>query len=400
MKKTLQVLSLFDGHSGGQIALKEMGLDCIYYASEIDKYAIQAAMLVFPDTRQLGCVKLLRKAMTWSNETFEKMLNSSYLSEDTKQKFEKIRNIDWAKTSIIFGGFPCQSFSVAGNNAGFEDHRGQLFFDAVKILNHIKKLNPQVKFVFENVRMKHTFMNVITKNIGVKPVQINSARVSAQNRIRFYWTNVNTCNYTLFGDIQAAIPQPKEKKIRIKDILEPVVPEKYYLSEQKKNRLSVKKLNIKEVEEKASTLLVGGNGAGNNSMTTIVNMDGYSSKEKSPTIVASYGKGIQDFGGRPMVLQVNTSLESNNRQPYQTNRVYNVDGISPALCSTLGRGNCVTTSSLRRLTPRECGRLQTVPEWVLDILINANISDTQLYRMFGNGWTIEVIKHILSYGGF
>lgn len=156
----LTVLSLFDGMSCGAIALREAGISVKkYFASEIDKQAIRQTQHNFPDTVQLGSV--------------------------TEVKASDLPPID-----LLIGGSPCQGFSFAGKQMNFNDPRSKLFFEYVRILHEIQSYNPQVKFLLENVRMLKECENVITEQLGLFPVMINSSLVSAQNRVRMYWTNI------------------------------------------------------------------------------------------------------------------------------------------------------------------------------------------------------------------
>ena len=148
----MNVLSLFDGMSCGQIALRELGIKVNkYFASEIDKYAIAQTQLNFPDTIQLGNVK-------------------------------DVRAKDLPKIDLLLGGSPCQGFSLAGRQLNFNDPRSALFFEFVRILKEIRGINPDVIFLLENVRMKREYQDIISAQLGLRPVLINSARVSAQNR--------------------------------------------------------------------------------------------------------------------------------------------------------------------------------------------------------------------------
>ena len=175
--KPLNVLSLFDGMACGLVALKRAGIPVEnYYASEIDKYAVQIAMKNHPEIQQLGDVKGWKE---WN-----------------------LPRID-----LVMGGSPCQGFSVAGKGLNFDDPRSRLFFDFVDIRNHYGKINPDLKFLLENVRMKKEWRDVITEYMGVEPVEINSALVSAQNRKRLYWANWN-------------IEQPEDRGLVLADILE------------------------------------------------------------------------------------------------------------------------------------------------------------------------------------
>jgi site-specific DNA-cytosine methylase len=188
----MNVLSLFDGISAGQVSLERSGIKVDnYYASEIDKYAIQVANKNYPNTIQLGSVS---NWMDW--------------------------DIDLTSIDLVIGGSPCQGFSIAGKQLNFDDERSKLFFDFANILNHIKMLNPNVKFLLENVRMKKEYQDVISEYVGVEPIVINSSLVSAQNRVRFYWTNIE------------GIEQPADRKLLLSDILEDFVDIKYHLTSE------------------------------------------------------------------------------------------------------------------------------------------------------------------------
>lgn len=157
----MNVLSLFDGMSGGQIALNRIGIKpAKYYASEIDKYAITVTQANYPATIQLGDVTNWRE---W--------------------------DIDWSNIDLLIGGSPCQGFSFAGKQLAFDDPRSKLFFVYVDILNHIRSVNPGIKFMLENVRMKKEYLDVISEHLGVEPVRINTNSIMPVNRDRYYWFN-------------------------------------------------------------------------------------------------------------------------------------------------------------------------------------------------------------------
>ena len=157
----MNVLSLFDGISAGMLALQRAGIKVDkYYASEIEPNAIAVSKRNFPNIIQLGDVTKWRE---W--------------------------NIELNKIDLLIGGSPCQGFSSSGKVLNFEDPRSKLFFQYVEILNYIKSVNPNVKFLLENVGMKKEWSDIISERLGVPYTEINSKYFSAQNRVRYYWTN-------------------------------------------------------------------------------------------------------------------------------------------------------------------------------------------------------------------
>ena len=152
------VLSLFDGISCGRLALERANIKINkYFSSEIDKYAIDISKKNYPDIIQLGDIN------DWKNW-----------------------NINWSEIDLLIGGSPCQGFTFSGNRLNFDDPRSKLFFVYVDILNHIKSLNSNIKFLLENVKMEKKWKDLITSIIGVEPILINSNLFSAQNRQRYY----------------------------------------------------------------------------------------------------------------------------------------------------------------------------------------------------------------------
>ena len=173
----MNVLSLFDGISCGQLALKEANIEYEnYFASELDKYAIQVTNNNFPKTQQVGNV----------------------LNVNVK---------DLPKIDLLIGGSPCQSFSRAGDGSGF-DGESRLFWEYVRILNDIQKENPNVLFLLENVVMKEEWKNIITEALGVNPIQISSSKFVPQSRERLYWTNIPD------------VKQPEQRDYNIRDFYE------------------------------------------------------------------------------------------------------------------------------------------------------------------------------------
>jgi DNA (cytosine-5)-methyltransferase 3A len=301
--------------------------------------------------------------------------------------------------------------------------------------------------------MGEKWEKILSLAIGINGIHINSSLVSAQNRKRIYWTNIGMKPAGLFGDLESIIQQPKDKGIVLKDILEPEVDQKYYLSEVAVNGILKHKAEqkekgfgfgavIKKENEKMNALKVGGKGVDDLVQIVVHNTMPRSSKTgKGGTgplsrndgktycldtgqtnvvqIVAMRGRNPDNPSDRTtgapteqrleprtdnktnclttvqkdnLVMQLNPSKESGGKQPYQQNRVYSENGISPCLDTDSGRRNVLTNNSIRRLTPIECERLQTVKDNYTN-----HVSDSQRYKMLGNGWTISVIAHILSY---
>lgn len=405
--KPLTILSLFDGMSCGQIALRDMGVPINrYYASEIDKHAIKQTQLNFPDTLQLGDVEKWRE---W--------------------------DIDWPSIDLLLAGSPCQGFSLAGKMLGHDDPRSRLYWVFLDILSHVRGHNPNVKFLLENVRMRPNDERQINESLGLMPVVINSSLVSAQNRVRLYWSNIRTRQEGLFGDVHTDIPMPEDRGIFIQDILESEVEDKYYIDSG---------VFGQDVSGKARALRVGGG----------LSTDARHSWQENNMICAMRGRGenneqrveerkdmksnaltsvckdnlvlgtvlavgsLRFFGEtefRTMKIMKSPCLNAQSREDVNnqtvvelavgTWRTHKVDGgfremagdkspCIPARARNDGSGQpCVRTDRvLRRLTPTECARLQTIPEWY-----KWGCSYTQAYKMLGNGWTVEVIKYILSF---
>jgi site-specific DNA-cytosine methylase len=186
----MNVVSLFNGMNTGRQALENVGVKVNkYYSSEIKPYAIELTQYHFPDTIQVGDVTKWRE---W--------------------------DIDWKSIDLVLSGSPCQDLSAAGKRAGINGSKSSLFFVFVEILEHIKKLNPKVLFLQENVGSASKLdVGIMSRTLGVYPVRINSKLVTAQLRDRYYWSNIKT-KETMF-DIVTDIPQPKDLGIMFKDII-------------------------------------------------------------------------------------------------------------------------------------------------------------------------------------
>jgi DNA-cytosine methyltransferase len=327
MNKGVNVLSLFDGISCGQIALERAGIKVNkYFASEIDKNAIKVTQHNWPKTVQLSSVLGV--------------------------KSENLPDIH-----LVIGGSPCQGFSFAGKQSNFSDPRSKLFFEYVRILDEVKEKSPNVYFLLENVKMKKENEKVITKILGVEPIEINSALVSAQNRKRLYWTNIPN------------VKLPKDKNIVLYDILEI----KLNMEVNRRNK-SIKLFDIK------------GGGQGNRV---------YSVEGKSICLSASSG-GTASSGNMLINIPQNQQkylpeIQSDFIDPYNKK---NLNDKSTSLRTNGNNGNALVKygENYRNLTRFECERLQTVNDGYTN-----EISDSKAKKALGNGWTVDVIAHIFSF---
>tara|TARA_R110000868_G_scaffold321133_1_gene582173 strand:+ start:23 stop:1234 length:1212 start_codon:yes stop_codon:yes gene_type:complete len=399
----LNILSLFDGMSCGQQALERAGITVdSYFASEIDKYAMQVTMANYPNTKQLGSVV-------------------------------NVNGCDLPKIDLLIGGSPCQSFSFAGKRKGMAtkceteiltlnhylelkvdgyEFEGQsyLFWEFMRLLNECE---PKY-FLLENVEMGEKWEKILSKAIGVNGIHINSSLVSAQNRKRIYWTNIGMQPGGLFGDLVSIIRKPKNKGILLKDVLESNVNEKYFLSDNsfifdriKSNHPFTP--NIPYTNEKSNCLKIGGKG-----VDDLVKIDRQGNIKNNVDIKAimlgrSASWGMPENGDgksytlckeQPHGIKI-TCLNENQQKKFNPN--INSDKTN-ALTLAQGRAGSSDeymdavskianiTSQIRRLTPLECERLQTVADNYTN-----HVSDSQRYKMLGNGWTVDVIAHIFNY---
>ena len=273
----MNVLSLFDGMSCGRIALERLGIPIDnYYASEIDKYAIKVSQANYPDIIQVGDVT---------------ELDTSTLP----------------KIDLIMGGSPCQGFSFAGKQLAFDDPRSALFFEFVRC---VEELKPKY-FLLENVRMKKEYLDVISEYMGVEPIMINSALVSAQNRVRYYWTNI------------PRIEQPEQRGIVLRDILETNASNEYLAGENlQKNYKGGNQLNpnyksqantIHNADGKSGTICAGTHGYANGYVKDFdKNLSKMTTKDdKSFCLTANYG-----FAGAKNSLEKKHDYQSMVDQDY------------------------------------------------------------------------------------
>lgn len=287
----MNVISLFNGMNTLRQAMEDLNIPVEkYYSSEIKPYAIKLTQHHFPDTIQLGDVTKWRE---W--------------------------DIDWSTIDFIGSGSPCQDLSIAGKRAGIKGERSSLFFTFVEIYEHVKKRNPKVLFLQENVGSANVVdIGIMIRALGIYPVRINSNLVTAQNRDRYYWTNIRTKQDGMFGDIVSDIPQPNDRGIMLKDIIE----------------------------------------------------SGEALTEKSYCILERYGFS-------------NNYKDDNSEkaQKYFSNRVKS--GFATFIKNGL---------NYRKLSQKELERLQGFPDGYTSIL-----SYNQAASVLGDGWTLPVIKHILSF---
>ena len=392
--KPINVFSLFDGMSCGQLALKKAKVPIgIYHASEIDKWAIKVTKKNFPFTIQMGDITKLEDA-----------------------RLEVIRK--HIGIDLVMGGSPCQGFSFAGKGLNFEDPRSKLFFEFVRVL---KILKPKY-FLLENVRMKKESQDIISEYMGIEPTVINSNLVSAQNRHRLYWTNI-------------PFDMPEDRGLILADVLEPLEDlDPKYLAGDKllKNYTGGDQLNpnyksqantIHDITKPGPTVCAGTHGYANGYVSGGAIRGRY---DKDGKIKQQLELRLDDKTNSLTTVQKDNVVVTRCIQVGEADlkghdllkRVYSPQGKAPTL-NTMGGGNrepkvvirkksktvrsggrssydrhewdSVDNLHWRKLTPLECERLQTVPDNYTN-----HVSDTQRYKMLGNGWTVDVVAHILK----
>ena len=374
----MNVLSLFDGMSCGRLALDKAGIPVTkYFASEIDRYAIAVSRSNYPTITQLGDVK-----------------------DVTDSQFSD-------EIDLLIGGSPCQGFSFAGKNLNFEDPRSKLFFEYIRLKDTLK---PKY-FILENVKMKKESQDIISSYMGVEPVQINSSLFSAQNRVRLYWTNI---------PFSSTI---EDKNLVLADIIEDgmVDRDKSYCIDANYFRGGSMKLYY---EKSRRQLVFDNKGCHQVGEADIKGYDivkrVYSSSGKSPSLTTMQGGHRQPKIVCGSIINRKINPETGKRDDYNPNieakpRIETrVDGKTGTL-TTIMKDNVVVDHGKmywRALTPKECERLQTVPDnytkygvfrdskeydsTLHEHLQRQNISNSQRYKMLGNGWTVDVISHIMK----
>jgi len=371
----INVLSCFDGLSGGQLALEKSGIKVNnYFASEIDKYAIAVAKYNYPNMIHLGDVK-------------------------------KIDTSTLPKIDLMLAGSPCTDLSFAGLGKGLvKGEQSSLFFDWWELVQELKP-----KYIFlENVRMKEEYKKQISEILGFEPTAINSSLVSAQNRYRLYWFGIRD------GNTYKAIPisQPEDRGIVLADILEQGLDDTWTLSDQAQERArnNPRSRAFTPDQDKSGALLSNQYKQSTDSLYAVADgciQIGETAEIKGYDII----KRVYSPEGKAPTL---TTMQGGHREPKvaTTNPecgkviVSQIRDKSKAV-RVGGRGSydrhewdSVDKLHWRKLTPKECARLQTVPDnhctmGSFDGVVKP-ISKSQQYKMLGNGWTIDVIAHILE----
>lgn len=454
------VLSLFDGISCARVALDRLGYrDILYLASEVDKYAIHVAQKNYPDTVQLGDIRNIRR-------------------EDLPVHID-----------LLIGGSPCQDLSIAKNNRkGLDGERSGLFWEWVRLW---KECNPRY-WVLENVNsMPKEAKRIISETLGVEPIMINAALVSAQNRKRLFWTNIAT---DIFGHCH--IPLPEDRGILLRDILEsgsgvrdedkshPInatywkagtspaaqdycdrthqrtliaesvengdksyaIPSTYYkeniksLEQRKKTGLIVKEeadkpIRVGEIESpnglphiqgnriysdegKSVALSAQSGGLGSNTglyaipearavaMRSRTRHDNHADEkyEKLPEISGEKANAMTSVQTDSMVAVAIPEATKKGyaiaeegdsvdlSYPNSKTRRGRVSKKAPSQMTSSQSVGVLEGYTIRKLTPIECERLQSLPDNYTE-----GISNTQRYKTLGNAFNVEVVRHILSY---
>lgn len=312
----MRVISLFDGISCGHVALDRAGIPVErYHAWEIDKHAIQVSRKNYPNIEQHGDV--------------------------TAADFTKYGGCD-----LLIGGSPCQGFSFAGKQLNFEDPRSRLYFEFERALQEAKP----TWFLLENVCMKKEYADVITERLGVNPIQINSGRVSAQNRKRLYWTNI------------PGVQQPPDKGVMLRDIVhefrsEPIDMNPYKIRDDREREIIEKEVEKGKIARDGKSYVIHG----------------------ARVEIGVPGEYLFGCITPDRVNKRQNGQRFNNGAKFYTLTAQDKHGL-------------LVDGYLRRATPVECERLQTLPDGYTE-----GIPETQRYKCIGNGWTVDVVAWILSH---
>ena len=403
----MNVLSLFDGKSSGYTALELAGFTVDnYYSSEIDKYAIRVSNAIHPNQTRLGDV------LGWH-----------------------FWGIDWGSIDLVLGGFPCQAWSMAGKQQGDKDERGMLFWYMLDIIQYVLHHNPNAKFLIENFKMKKEFEEYITYHteqaLGkVNKHLINSALVSAQNRQRYYWTNIK------------GVKQPEDKGVMLAGIIDNSVSDvnsdgwHSWWKEKGEFQQRKKYSQVCNGKDKAICMTARRYASWNGNFIKCgsmvgrkINPDTGKRDDYNPNLKTEQRIEVRSDSKSGCLTSVQkdnlvvTSVNNNDRvkgitenargyRPHKGDKTKSgISELGRILKPSADKTDTLTTShspklavnddisniKYRKLTPRECFRLQTVPEHLIDKILSCGVSNSQLYKIAGNGWTDEVIAHIFSY---
>lgn len=368
-EKGLVVLSLFNGMSTGCQALKDLGIPVVkYYSSEIKPYAITLTQHHFPNTIQLGSIE---KAHDW--------------------------NIDWSEIDLVLSGSPCQDLSIAGKRAGLKGKKSSLFWLFIEILYKVEQLNPNVLFFQENVASAAPKdVEIISSALQVEPMLLDSALLTAQQRKRWYWSNIKTSKKGLFGKTTTDFPIPKDKGILFQDIID----SGFVDLDKARSILQSEDRPYKDMEKYYRRYKETGMV---NAVFEYVDMDKARAILESESGRLSDSKKLyrrfKDKGFGNVVYQINPSTESGGKQPYQQNRVYADYGKFSTLTESNAYRMRVAFEDLQKegitvriLSKKELCRLQGFPSDYCDI-----ITRNQAGSLLGDGWTLPVIKHFFQF---
>lgn len=392
----MKILSIFDGISCARVALERAGIPVeVYYASEVDKYAIQISQKNWPDIKQIGDVKVVN--------TIKEVIGNHIVDV-----------ID-----LLIGGSPCQDLSIAKKNRkGLDGERSGLFWEYVRILNEVK---PKY-FILENVAsMPKEAKELITRTLGVEPVMIDAALVSAQRRKRLFWVG----KLDEFGTYKTVvIPQPEDRGIFLKDILENISTSPNGLEIKTKSktlRLGGRGSNVGDKHEwdsvyqyrrtywretkggKVPTLTANMGTGGHNVpfVQALTEVRTEEAKKLRSEHMKKTGKDFSPRRAKELVPRtdgkVNTLTTGMTKEHYilQTARGYNDGGKKfdkvPTLSSSSWEHNH-KLDGIRKLTTTECERLQGLPDGYTE-----GVSNTQRYKALGNAFNVDVVAHILKH---
>jgi DNA-cytosine methyltransferase len=366
-KKPINVLSLCDGMGGVWQALKNSGILFNGYASEIDPYPIKVVM--------------------------DRHVEVKHVGDMTRLSAKHLPQLD-----LIVGGSPCQGFSRASGSAtNFDDPRSKLFWEYARIVKEAMEINPGCKFLLENVKMAQFAQDIISDTLGVSPIAINSALVSAQNRQRLYWTNIPQQE------------QPEDEGLVLADILDD-------------DAFATDEMTTKQNKSFALTASYEGAVYWNSIERKQRTMIGTATKRKtkpSSSALCKHVADANDLNGHESLKRVYdpsgkaptiNAMTGGNREPKITcgawrgryvsgnsgkteQRLEIRDGGKTNALTTVEKDNNVVLDDMyyRKLTVTECLRLQTYPDGYCD-----SVSKTRAYKMIGNSFTVKVIEHLIK----